>query len=135
MPASFRLRTLASASAIVVLGCTPASVDPITQQMDVTTPTPEMIATAGGGTSNTLVVTRTNRARGPVRMEATGLPAGATVRFTPNPLPPSDAASTVMQIGIPATARPGSYEVRVRAIGEGIADGVRILPLRVRAAP
>jgi hypothetical protein len=135
MPASSLRRTLASAATLVALGCTSAAVDPITQQMDVTTATPSMTVVAGSGILNNLVVTRTNRASGPVRMEATDLPAGVTARFSPNPLPPSDAAATVMSLSAGASTRPGSYEIRVRAIGDGIGDGVRIMPLTVRAAP
>lgn len=130
-------RHLASAclTSLALLGCSSPGAEPILLQMEVTTATPSMVGTVGGSAGNLLVVTRTNRARGPVRMEATGLPAGATVSFAPNPLPPSDAASTTMSIRLPSTVRPGAYEVRVRAIGDGIADGVRILPLTVRAAP
>lgn len=133
MPSRRVVRPLVLACTVLAAACSGGGVDPIVQQMDVTTPTPNMVAVAGSGTSNTLVVTRTNRARGAVRMEATGQPEGATVRFAPNPLPPSDAASTLLSVSVAPTVRPGTYEIVVRALGDGIGDGVRTLQLTVRA--
>ncbi len=125
-----RRRAALVAIAILLAACSDPGTEPV-PQMEITTPTPTFVTTVGGGTSQTLVITQTNRSTTPVQMEVSGLPAGASASFSPNPLPPTTAAATFFVITTPEGTAPGAYTIVLRARGTMIGDARREFPLTV----
>lgn len=82
----------------------------------------------GASSTVNVTLTRTNFT-GPVTLAASGVPAGATVTFAPNP---ATANSSVMTINT-GTAAPGTYTITVTATAAGLTDRTATFALTITA--
>ena len=82
---------------------------------------PSYIDVAAGGTgSTTLTTTRSSTFNATVSFTITGLPAGATAKFTPTSIAAPGAGSTVLAVTLAANTPGGTYAATVTASGGGI---------------
>lgn len=68
---------------------------------------------AGQSDSLTVALTGLNNFSSPVALSVSGLPAGASAQFSPNPATPNPSAASAMQINTALTSPPGQYTVTV----------------------
>ena len=77
------------------------------------------VAQGNQGTSG-ITTTVSGGFNNPVGLSASGMPAGATVSFTPQTIPAPGSGNSTMTITVGATTPPGSYPITVAGTGGGI---------------
>jgi cell division septation protein DedD len=78
------------------------------------TPSSASIARTGGTANYTVSIARTNGFSAPVNMSVSGLPAGTTTAFNPNP---ATGSSTVLSVTMPGSIAKATYPFTVTATG------------------
>lgn len=95
---------------------------------DFTLPSLSVQAPAGGSGTAGVIITPINGFSGAVTLSASGLPAGVTTSFAPNPATP--AGGSVLSVGVPAAVAPGTYTGALRGVS-GSLDHTAVLTLVV----
>jgi len=67
----------------------------------------------GSSTSYSVTANPLNGFTGPVALSASGLPAGATASFAPNPLNLPQSSSSTLTVSTSGTTKPGSYSLSI----------------------
>jgi hypothetical protein len=83
----------------------------------ISVPNPAQSACAPGSASYTIDIASQMGFTSPVALAATGLPAGATAGFVPNPVVPGNSATLTLSAGAGAAA--GSYTITVAGTASG----------------
>jgi uncharacterized membrane protein len=87
---------------------------------------------AGASATTTLTTTRSSTFNAAVAFAITGLPTGATAKFTPASIAAPGAGSTTLQVTLPLTTKGGTYPATVTATGGGV---TKTLLVSINALP
>lgn len=74
----------------------------------------------GAATAYAVTVTPTGGYTGSVDLDVSGLPAGATGSFSPDPVAVTVAATSTLNVAVPATAKPGHYDLTITGSDGGL---------------
>ena len=88
---------------------------------DFALPSLSVQAPAGGTGTAGIVITPINGFSGTVTLSASGLPAGVTVSFNPNPATP--AGGSTLNVSVPAAVAPGTYTGSLRGVSGSLDHG------------
>jgi len=98
------------------------------------TPSSETVLQGGVNTEATVSLTRSGGFTGAVNFNVTGAPIGVAANVT-NVATTGAVTTAIVVIAVGATAAPGTYNLTVRADGEGVLEASATLALTVTAAP
>jgi subtilisin family serine protease len=88
----------------------------------------------GASTSYTVTIARTGGFADTVTLTTSGLPAGATVSYSANPIPANSTTST-MTVATASTTPTGSYTLTISGSGTGVPSHSTTVTLAVQTVP